>query len=154
MNLEKNNKNKGFTLIELLVVVAIIGLLSSIILASVNSARKKAIDTKIMAEYNQLKAAFEIYYAKNGKYPEVTGNTPYCIGSTQCVYGNNSTVTAELASVVPDFTYKPETKYIVKGQRGFIYLPAIKTIMFATEKTGYVDDIVGVWNLTVSVSSN
>ncbi|NCU28847.1 MAG: prepilin-type N-terminal cleavage/methylation domain-containing protein, partial [Candidatus Moranbacteria bacterium] len=32
------NKNKGFTLIELLVVIAIIGILSSVVLASLNSA--------------------------------------------------------------------------------------------------------------------
>lgn len=60
---------RGFTLIELLVVIAIIGILASVVLASLNSARDKAKDTATKAEVKQLKIAIESYFLDNGTYP-------------------------------------------------------------------------------------
>ena len=57
--------NKGFTLIELLVVIAIIGILSGIVLTSLNSARGKAEDAKVKADLSGLRSAAEIYYSDN-----------------------------------------------------------------------------------------
>jgi general secretion pathway protein G len=65
-------KERGFTLIELLVVIAIIGLLSSIVLASLNSARKKSRDARREADLKQLQTALELYFNDNSKYPIVT----------------------------------------------------------------------------------
>lgn len=61
---------RGFTLIELLVVIAIIGLLSSIVLASLNTARAKTRDAIRLQDINTIKIALELYYNDNGKYPD------------------------------------------------------------------------------------
>ncbi|OHA20290.1 MAG: hypothetical protein A2836_01015 [Candidatus Taylorbacteria bacterium RIFCSPHIGHO2_01_FULL_45_63] len=65
---------RGFTLIELLVVISIIGLLSSIVLASLNTTRSRARDAKRLSEFRQIQSALELYYSKYGIYPAGSGN--------------------------------------------------------------------------------
>ncbi|MBD3282463.1 MAG: prepilin-type N-terminal cleavage/methylation domain-containing protein [Candidatus Portnoybacteria bacterium] len=69
------NHNKGFTLIELLVVIAIIGLLSTIILVSLNTARTKARDSKRLSDMHQIILALEMYYSDNNTYPTRTADS-------------------------------------------------------------------------------
>jgi len=68
---------KGFTLIELLVVIAIIGVLSSIVLVSVNSARNKAKDVAIKGALDQVRIAGEMNYDSVGNYSTACTNADY-----------------------------------------------------------------------------
>ncbi len=78
-------KKKGFTLIELLVVVAIIGLLATLSIVALNTARAKARDAKRVADIKQIQTALELYYNDNSGYPatgsvttggQISTNTP------------------------------------------------------------------------------
>ncbi len=72
-------QSRGFTLIELLVVIAIIGLLSSVVLASLNTARAKARNASYLSQLEQYQNALAIYYADHGSYPVIAAWA--CIGS-------------------------------------------------------------------------
>src|SRR6185436_308469 len=53
---------EGFTLIELLVVISIIGVLSTIVLNSLNTSRSKAYDSKVKQQLSGFRSAAEVYY--------------------------------------------------------------------------------------------
>jgi|CXWL01.1.fsa_nt_gi prepilin-type N-terminal cleavage/methylation domain-containing protein len=62
-----NTYKRGFTLIELLVVIAIIGILASVVLASLNTARDKGADAAAKSSMNNARAQSELYYDNNGR---------------------------------------------------------------------------------------
>lgn len=66
----KFSRKKGFTLIELLVVISIIGLLTSVILVALQSARLNARDIQRISDLRQIQNALQLYYVDhNGTYP-------------------------------------------------------------------------------------
>ena len=72
-------KNKGFTLIELLVVIAIIGILSSVVLASLNSARGKGANAAVKSGMANMRAQAELFYDGAGAntYTGLCANTQF-----------------------------------------------------------------------------
>ncbi|MFA6432945.1 MAG: type II secretion system protein [Candidatus Paceibacterota bacterium] len=82
--MKKNTR--GFTLIELLVVIAIIGILASIVLVSLNSARKKGNDTRVISDVQQMRTLLETAYNGSG-YPVNSGNAS-CNTTANAVTGS------------------------------------------------------------------
>ncbi len=97
--------NKGFTLIELLVVIAIIGILSSVVLASLNTARGKGADAAIKSNLNNIRAQAELYYDNNSSYGTAGAGTGVCADTTVANALNaasnayNGTATADVCNV-------------------------------------------------------
>lgn len=69
------NESRGFTLIELLVVTAIIGILASMVLVSLGSARVKARDTRRIMDLRQVTLGLEFYLDRYRHYPPISGAT-------------------------------------------------------------------------------
>jgi len=122
MIFDLNQNNKGFTLIELLVVVAIISLLSSVVMSSINSARMKTRNVTRIDTARTIVNALNLGLGDAGLLPTVNFVclTETCYGTT---FGGASTNNAEIdALLATSLPKRPADSY--KGLRndgGIVY---------------------------------
>ena len=80
--MKKKIFSRGFTLVELLVVIALIGILATLLLLQLNTARAKARDVQRITAVTQIRQAVELFYNDCGSYPVDVYGTAIDCGAT------------------------------------------------------------------------
>ncbi len=108
------NKKGGFTLIELLVVVAIIGLLSSIVMVSLNAARAKARDARRMEDIQEIHNAIELYIADKGHAPDF-GDDANCLKSNYSCFATDRNASSYSWDSLSGYSLQAELSPYIKS---------------------------------------
>ena len=132
-------KNKGFTLIELLVVIAIIGILSSVVLASLNTARNKGADAAVKANLSGARAEAQLFFDTSSDYSGVCATTgtnvigDSVLAAWQAKNGTASTFTytdnTTVASATTPICHADATGWVAQ-------VPLNANISFCVDSTG------------------
>lgn len=121
----RNRWQRGFTLVELLVVMAILGLLTTVGLASFRTARLKSRDAQRKHDLGQIQEGLEMYYNDIGRYPsgavngKITGCGSQIASPTECDWGSSWQLGPTLYMKTMPIDQK--TKYCYESSTGKYY---------------------------------
>lgn len=106
----------GFTLVELIVVIAIIGLISSVILASLNSVRSKGVSANVTIAMHGLQNALLMYYDDKGTWPSKTGDGRMVVANNGAGWASFlSKLSAYIPSNFYNLPYATDSGVMVQG---------------------------------------
>lgn len=131
-------RSRAFTLIELIVVIAIIGMLVSVVLASLNTARTKARDARRMEDVSAIQKALGLYVITNSNFPVSPAATT--LSGTDAV--SLALIAADTIPDVPRDPQSPTYNYTYTSTDGGTY-----SIGFCLETTSIPNYAQGCGNV-------
>jgi len=131
---------RAFTLVELLIVIAIIGILSSVVLMSLNQARNKAQDARRKSDLAQIVRSLNFYYDKYGNFMEAgSGCGSAGAGNGYFNYSNGGTYPISMGQCLVNEGITPAEIIDPSGKRssgGYMkYTCSLGTYVFANLET-------------------
>lgn len=131
-------KQQGFTLIELLVVIAIIGVLSAVVLASLNTARSKGNDAAVMSDLDGIRTQAQLFYGDHANSYD-----GLCTDGTITKQFNAADAANGATAVTTCAESTDNTAYAVAAE-----------LLTPTDTTSYCVDSTGVATTTVKSSAD
>lgn len=156
----KKNLSRGFTLIELLVVIAIIGILASVVLASLNSARNKGADAAIKASLTNARAQAELFYDAGTTYEGVCAVGATSIGSMVLGAATKLSGTTTVGGDADAFTYSAggatngTAAVCHDSPAGWAAIVSLKSPSAANPSSGWCVDSTGAAKESTTLAAN